>query len=319
MQLCRNLWARSALNGFKRLWRGWTDWSIMEEMLRWKRWKTFSIPRSLPLSRTVWLSCIFWRTLWRMWCNTETLVRSFAIDCAIVRNQATSEIQKKWQIIQTLYPMPCSDTPTSLDSSSTTPTLRLERWTWPLLTPPSFPHLKKICVNGKEILIGGITLPSRLWQSCTEFGYWQIAPKRDSTRSRFITTQWHLTNICSAYFNLSLNSLPPASLSTDPTPHTSNFSPIFETNENFGARSILASTSRILFVNGREDPWSVLGVESTLVSPNRDHLRRHRPSSYLIPGVGHCADLGVETSKDPIELTLVRQWNRDEISRWLRV
>lgn len=39
-----------------------------------------------------------------------------------------------------------------------------------------------------------------MWQSCTEMGYWQTAPKENAVRSHWITEEWHFENVCQGLF-----------------------------------------------------------------------------------------------------------------------
>jgi hypothetical protein len=135
-----------------------------------------------------------------------------------------------------------------------------------------------------------------LWQSCTEFGYWQTAPPlgQPSLRSRLIDERWHLEKICQGLFGF------PAGYTV----------PIEKTNQMYGSLAIVDAVDRIFFTNGQRDPWKVLSVSV-------DSSRTATPV-HMIASVGHCADLRTPNSAaDPRELRQVRSLLNSTIGRWL--
>lgn len=149
-----------------------------------------------------------------------------------------------------------------------------------------------------------------MWQCCVEFGYWQIAPATNPLRSRWIDEQWHLEKICHGLYGMSAR----------------HQVPVEATNAVYGGLSIAGAIDRIAFTNGGRDPWKELSVE-----PNHDSRilnvytnRLHEPfgaqfqtDSWLIDGVGHCADLRQATAGDPLSLVSVRQQVFDDIASWI--
>lgn len=114
-----------------------------------------------------------------------------------------------------------------------------------------------------------------LYQSCTEYGYWQVAHRdsRTSSRSRRIDLGFH-NNLCTRMFGIN---------GTVDTRHI---------NENYYRPIVRGKISRTFFTNGTEDPWQHLSI-----SP----ARRNVPSSadaMLIQGAAHCDDLGGGASPD---------------------
>lgn len=173
-----------------------------------------------------------------------------------------------------------------------------------------------------------------MYQCCAEFGYWQSAPHKRRTdhdsdssestntrslRSRYITEQWHMDNVCGKLYGFASDYRVPVDM----------------VNAVYGERAIVNSTERIIFLNGDRDPWAVLGVagvpvaakHTTATSMYRNWSEASTSAgnghngdedvSYLIPGVGHCSDLGASRPDDPIALTHVREMITAQIGQWL--
>jgi hypothetical protein len=146
-----------------------------------------------------------------------------------------------------------------------------------------------------------------MWQCCTEFGYWQTAPRLGfSLRSKLINEQWHMEKICTGLYGL-------------PQDHKV---PTETINSIYGARNIMNTTTSIVFTNGARDPWKVLSVPGYELDVDADRpdvqvSNQHGVPSYIVPGVGHCADLGVHRPGDPLVLVLARELIATEIAGWL--
>ncbi|KAJ2337653.1 hypothetical protein GGI00_000083 [Coemansia sp. RSA 2681] len=93
----------------------------------------------------------------------------------------------------------------------------------------------------------GLYQDGRSWfyQTCTQFGYWQTAPRPPlrRLRSRYMTAEWQ-SRPCRAFFG---NVIPPR-------PDTDGI------NERYGG--LLPNVTRVVFVNGLLDPWSSLSLPS---------------------------------------------------------
>jgi serine protease 16 len=155
-----------------------------------------------------------------------------------------------------------------------------------------------------------------MYQSCTEFGYFQTAPKLNPLRSRLITTEWHIEAICQGIFKLPKNQ-----------PN------VDETNTIYGARDVCID--RIAFTHGEHDPWKMLGVKKVPVKSSHDRLVRQTSQSpnfdfhssshcsdkkmpvYVIKGVGHCADLHASNDRDNDDLVRTRKQVAADIRAWL--
>lgn len=108
-----------------------------------------------------------------------------------------------------------------------------------------------------------------LYQSCTEYGYYQVAyhdPKL-SSRSPRVNLAWH-DQMCDRLFGLK-------------TPVNTN-----SINTNYYWPLVSGKGSKILFTNGSDDPWKHLSI-----SPSRGNVASS-VDAVVIPGGSHCSDLG---------------------------
>ncbi len=144
--------------------------------------------------------------------------------------------------------------------------------------------------NAKEIGM-------RQWyyQSCREYGYWQVAHKdpEQSTRSAQIDLAYH-HNICKRLFNLT-------------TPAT-----IEQTNQSFFTPMLNDITSHIVFTNGSNDPWSILSI-----TPDSEWATNTNLIYELIEGKAHCDDLRSPSKSDSEALKEARKKELSAISDWL--
>jgi pimeloyl-ACP methyl ester carboxylesterase len=138
----------------------------------------------------------------------------------------------------------------------------------------------------------------RAWtyQTCTEYGYWQVAyhDPSQSARSQQINLQYHL-NMCNTLFGI-----------TTPVDES-------KINDSLYGSLLASPTSQILFTNGSDDPWSLLGISSfngNAVNPNTD--------AYLIDGSSHCADLGTPMKTDSASLAGARDFFEELVTNWLK-
>ncbi|XP_010489503.1 PREDICTED: probable serine protease EDA2 isoform X2 [Camelina sativa] len=133
----------------------------------------------------------------------------------------------------------------------------------------------------------------RLWwfQTCTELGYFQVAPKNDSVRSQQINTEFHL-DLCKSLFGEGV------------------YPKVDATNLYYGGDRLKAT--KIIFTNGSQDPWRHASKQNS----------SHEMPSYIIKchNCGHGIDLrGCPQSPMVIEdgVNKVRQQMVDNIDMWL--
>ncbi|KEP64337.1 UNVERIFIED_CONTAM: serine carboxypeptidase s28 protein [Hammondia hammondi] len=139
------------------------------------------------------------------------------------------------------------------------------------------------------------------WQSCAEYGYWQVAYK-DSVRSHLIDLDWHM-RMCNALF---------------PLPSGSKFSTdvVAETNVWSGDKLVagVGAATNIHFTNGENDPWAPLSV--TEVSPFV--VDRQGLSSFTIQDGSHCNDFyAYEGGTEPVAVTEAKARIQNAIRAWL--
>ncbi|XP_044290683.1 thymus-specific serine protease-like [Varanus komodoensis] len=131
-----------------------------------------------------------------------------------------------------------------------------------------------------------------LFQTCTEFGYYQTCEDSSCPFSRLLTLANEL-RICSAVYNVSASSVREA---------------VTFTNDYYGADHPKAS--RVLFVNGDIDPWHVLSVLQNQTRSER---------AILISGTAHCADMLASTPSDPLPLVQAREQISAQVGQWLEL
>ncbi len=131
-----------------------------------------------------------------------------------------------------------------------------------------------------------------MYQSCTEFGYYQIAnsDRKESARSSQITLPYH-DDVCKRLFGLT------ASVDTA------------KTNKTFYDQLFDSKVKNIFFTNGANDPWSNLSLTTVSADANRNQQLK----LYTIAGAAHCDDLGgrdspsLKEARDEFD-KLMKEW-----------
>lgn len=130
-----------------------------------------------------------------------------------------------------------------------------------------------------------------MYQSCTEYGYYQVAhhDSQVTVRSRRIDLAYH-NQVCDRLFSLKRQ------VDEDST-NARYFKPLLD-----------PSISRIFFTNGTDDPWTNLSLTNELGNNTNPNLEL-----MTIKGAAHCADLsGRQTPELTVArdrfLTLAREW-----------
>jgi len=116
-----------------------------------------------------------------------------------------------------------------------------------------------------------------MWQSCNEFGYFQVAPAENSLRSTQITIEWHL-QVCQHLFNSPMNPK------------------VDWTNSYYGGQKLV--TSNTVFTNGDQDPWSTLSVMKDL---------GNSVPSIIMQGEAHCPNWRQASPRDAPTVTQGRK------------
>lgn len=120
---------------------------------------------------------------------------------------------------------------------------------------------------------------SWMWQSCTEFGYYQVAyhDPTISVRSSLIDEAYH-NSVCNRLFGLTQ----PVDTSIV---NKSLYSPLLDP----------ARASRILFTNGSTDPWAALSITHANGNDTNPNT-----AIDLIQGGSHISDLGDLAASGPV-------------------
>ena len=143
-----------------------------------------------------------------------------------------------------------------------------------------------------EDYLGWAGMRSWMYQSCTEFGFYQIAYRNpsESSRSSQITQKYH-NDVCQRLFGLTVP------VNTD------------RTNDKYYRRLFDRSTKNIYFTNGSNDPWSNLSITNTTAGASANPALKF----FTIAGAAHCDDLGnrfstaLSQARDQFD-SLVKQW-----------
>jgi pimeloyl-ACP methyl ester carboxylesterase len=145
--------------------------------------------------------------------------------------------------------------------------------------------------------IAGFGLRSWLYQSCTEYGYFQNAyhDPAKSTRSSRINEAYH-AKLCERLFGLK-----------DPVPAS-------ETNARYYERLLdPKQATAIYFTNGTNDPWTKLSITADNGNDVNDEL-----TYFSIEGAAHCEDLGLPGFGDSVALKKSRDRFEELLATWLK-
>lgn len=137
-------------------------------------------------------------------------------------------------------------------------------------------------------------LAAWMFQSCTEFGYFQSSSSTSNIFTKNIPSQW-FENCCIAAFGLEFNMN-----RTDEG--------VIRANNLYGGR--MPNVTNVVFVNGGLDPWSRLSVLEDI---------SYEAPAEIIPRVSHCSDLFSDSRDDPQELKDSRKYIKYLIKKWIGV
>ncbi|KAI7800555.1 thymus-specific serine protease [Triplophysa rosa] len=131
-----------------------------------------------------------------------------------------------------------------------------------------------------------------LYQTCTEFGFYQTCEDDSCPFSHTINLQSQ-AELCSQLFNIPQYSLPVY---------------IDFTNQYYGGNR--PQTQRVLYVNGNIDPWAELSVTWNDTTVDNDRV-------ILINGTAHCADMNHHKALDKPVLHRARKEIERRVAMWL--
>lgn len=133
-----------------------------------------------------------------------------------------------------------------------------------------------------------------IYQTCTEFGFYQTCEDATCPFSGMLTLQTD-TELCPMLFGISQHSLPARI----------NF-----TNTYYGGDG--AHTHRVLYVNGGIDPWKELSVVQDRTEKGQE------AQTVFIEDTAHCADMMSRRATDRRSLNKARQDIQDHVASWLK-
>jgi len=122
---------------------------------------------------------------------------------------------------------------------------------------------------------------SWVWQTCTEFGYFQSTDKAQNIFGSTVPVSFYIDQ-CTQIYGSQFNA------------QTINQN-IANTDQFYGGRDNFRGTNVVL-PNGDVDPWHALGILSS----------KGTVTAALISGTAHCADMYPARSQDPPGLTQAR-------------
>ncbi|KAJ2453573.1 hypothetical protein EV183_002098 [Coemansia sp. RSA 2336] len=131
----------------------------------------------------------------------------------------------------------------------------------------------------------------RAWfyQTCTQFGFWQSAPKPPlrRLRSKYVTSEWQ-SKPCAAFFGSDVTGMPDTQA----------------LNSEFGG--LFPQVSRVVFVNGLHDPWSELSVGIN-ASVSRKTSQSGKNVIITMPLASHVADFYFATTRTDFGVDIARK------------
>lgn len=147
-----------------------------------------------------------------------------------------------------------------------------------------------LAVAEREVVTADDNMRQWMWQSCREFGWFQIANGKgvDSSRSARIDLRYH-NKVCNRLYNISMGN--------DGALNEEWYLPLFN-----------PETSRIIFSNGSNDPWLNLSVNDLSGNQEFDIL--------LMEGAAHCNDLKLATNLPSVIAAHARM--EKIFSEWLK-
>merc|ERR1719167_807465 len=139
---------------------------------------------------------------------------------------------------------------------------------------------------------GGVGWRQWIWQTCTEFGWYQTTNQESGVYGRSLPLEF-FEQWCQDAFGADFT-------------HEMLQKSVEASNIEYGGYE--PSVSNVVFVHGSIDPWHAMGV--------LDDLHEDAPSIY-ITGTSHCADMYPDREGDPEELTAARIRIGGLVRKWL--
>uniref|UniRef100_A0AC35FM65 Uncharacterized protein n=1 Tax=Panagrolaimus sp. PS1159 TaxID=55785 RepID=A0AC35FM65_9BILA len=132
-----------------------------------------------------------------------------------------------------------------------------------------------------------------LWQSCTEFGYFQTTDLGKNIFGSTVSIDFYI-DLCTDVFGFNRTEIDAS---------------IFSTKYSYGELQNFNGTNLAL-IYGTQDPWHALGYFTMNFNP-------HGITSFFLNGTSHCADMYPASSSDSSDLISVRDQVERLIFRWI--
>jgi hypothetical protein len=139
---------------------------------------------------------------------------------------------------------------------------------------------------------GGIGWRQWIWQTCTEFGWYQTSNQPSGLFGTLLTLDF-FEMWCQDAFGGELT-------------HEKMEAAMAATNDEYGG--FFPEVENVVFVHGSIDPWHAMGV--------LEDRNENAPAIY-ITGTSHCADMYPNYPDDPEELQQARARITELVNTWI--
>jgi pimeloyl-ACP methyl ester carboxylesterase len=140
---------------------------------------------------------------------------------------------------------------------------------------------------------GGIGWRQWIWQTCTEFGWYQTSNQPSGVFGSLLTLEF-FESWCQDAFGPEFS-------------HERMETLMVATNDEYGG--FFPDVDNVVFVHGSIDPWHAMGV--------LENLSETAPAIY-INGTSHCADMYPSYPDDPEELLQARAKITELVDTWIK-
>ena len=140
---------------------------------------------------------------------------------------------------------------------------------------------------------GGIGWRQWIWQTCTEFGWYQTTNQPEPIYTGMLNLEYFKSWCQKAFSEHEWTS---AGFEQE----------MIDTNTEYGGFS--PAVTNVVFVHGSIDPWHAMGV--------LEDVNEAAPAIF-IPGTSHCADMYSDAAGDPEELLAARVRIQELVYQWI--
>ncbi|KAJ1957131.1 hypothetical protein GGI12_005110 [Dipsacomyces acuminosporus] len=142
----------------------------------------------------------------------------------------------------------------------------------------------------------------RAWfyQTCTQFGYWQSAPRSPlrRLRSKYVTAKY-ISMPCEAYFGKGIT----GDIDEDAF------------NSKYGG--LHPSVTRVVFVNGLHDPWSSLSIVTSTNPTEEFTVKEGKNVVITMKRASHCSEFSLPNNRTDFGINIAKQKILQSMNRFL--